>query len=92
MNLSAVFRVLGNPTRLRIYHLICRRPGLAVAKIVAITGLQQPLVSRYLAHLQAAGLVVLKRDGRWVRCTATPAGLAAVRAFLRAPAARRKVS
>jgi ArsR family transcriptional regulator len=59
-----MFKALSDRTRLRILHLL--RPGeRCVCDIVDVLGLSQPKISRHLAYLRKAGLVVSRREGHW---------------------------
>ena len=59
------FRVLGDPTRLRILELLedGERP---VGQLVAAVGLPQPRVSTHLACLRHCGFVTAERRGKEV--------------------------
>lgn len=59
------FRVLAEPTRLRILHAICDEEQ-SVSAIVAVTGATQPNVSRHLSLMLGAGIVERRRDGHAV--------------------------
>jgi ArsR family transcriptional regulator len=60
--LSAFFKALAEPTRLRIMNLLLRTP-LCVCEMAAILKLPQPLLSRHLAYLRNSGLVVGSKQG-----------------------------
>jgi ArsR family transcriptional regulator len=68
-----LFRVLGDPTRLRVLSLLFREE-LTVSELQEIVGVGQSTVSGHLAQLKGAGLVTARRDGAHSRYTATPAG------------------
>jgi len=59
------FRLLADPTRLRLLILLDREE-LSVAEVAAITQLAQPRVSTHLSKLKEAGLVTDRRDGVFV--------------------------
>jgi DNA-binding transcriptional ArsR family regulator len=62
---SKYFKAFGDPTRLRILTLLA--PGeMTVGEIVKDVGLSQPTVSRHLAILREAEVVVNRRDGQQV--------------------------
>lgn len=69
-----IFRALGDPTRLRIIHLL-RAMELAVGEIAQVVGQSQPRVSRHVRILAEAGLVDRRKEGNWVflRLTRDPA-------------------
>lgn len=59
------FRLLGEPTRLKILEAVCDRPR-AVNDIVAAVGATQANVSRHLSLLAAAGLLTRQKRGQSV--------------------------
>lgn len=64
--LHRLFKALAEPTRLRILNLLLIQP-FCVCELESILGLPQPLLSRHLAYLRSAGLVVDKRQGMRVQ-------------------------
>ncbi|BAI97751.1 ArsR family transcriptional regulator [Sphingobium sp. TA15] len=60
-----IFRALGDPTRLRIIHLL-RAMELAVGEIAQVVGQSQPRVSRHVRILAEADLVERRKEGNWV--------------------------
>ena len=66
MTPSALFRCLADDTRLRAVMLIVREGELCVCELVAALGDSQPKISRHLAQLRAAGLLLDRRQGLWV--------------------------
>lgn len=60
-----MFRAFSDRTRLRILHLL-RGEELCVCDLVDVLALPQPKVSRHLAYLRSAGLVVARKDGLWM--------------------------
>jgi DNA-binding transcriptional ArsR family regulator len=63
--LADLFRLLGDPTRLRIV-VACLRTPLAVSDIAGRLGLSVSLVSHHLRLLRGARLVRADRQGRQV--------------------------
>jgi len=62
-----VFAALGERIRLRLACcLLEAQDGLCVCELVDALALPQPSVSRHLRLLKAAGLVVERREGRWM--------------------------
>ncbi len=59
--LSQSFRVLGDPTRLRILRLIAEAP-LNVSELVSLVGVGQPSISHHLSRLRRFGLVREERQ------------------------------
>ena len=60
----ALFRAFADETRLRILNLLLDGE-LCVCDLCAILGQSQPKISRHLAYLRSAGLVVARDAGRW---------------------------
>ena len=63
--LLAIFRAVGDPSRLRILLLV-QGMELAVGEIAQVLQQSQPRVSRHLRILAEAGLVERVREGAWV--------------------------
>lgn len=57
---ASLHEACADPTRLRLLNLLAGGE-LCVCDLVALTRGSQPLVSRHLARLRAAGLVVVER-------------------------------
>ena len=89
--LVAVFKALGDPTRLKILDLLRSRGksccdlvtrderGLCACDIEEAVGLSQAAVSHHMGLLRRAGLVEAQKRGRWMfyrRNDAALAGLA----------------
>ena len=74
---SAVFKQLGDPTRVRIFWLLCHWEE-CVINISAMLEMSSPAVSHHLRPLKDCGLIVSRRKGKEVyyRAADTPqAGL-----------------
>jgi len=67
-----MFRAFSDRTRLRILHLL-RDGELCVCDLVDTLKAPQPKVSRHLAYLRAAGLVLARKQGLWSYYTLAPA-------------------
>jgi ArsR family transcriptional regulator len=63
--LQRVFKLLSDPTRVRILSLL-EREELAVQELMDVLGMAQSRVSRHLAILREAGLLRDRRDGTFV--------------------------
>ena len=63
--LQRVFKVLSDPTRMRILRIL-EREELVVQEIMEILAMAQSRVSRHLAILREAGLLQDRRDGTYV--------------------------
>ena len=59
------FRVLGEPMRLKVLQLICRKP-LTVGEIVTATGATQSNISKHLSLLASAGIITRQKDAQFV--------------------------
>lgn len=57
------FRMLADPTRLRMLWLLCGGE-YDVTSLAAAVGIARPAVSQHLGKLRLAGLVSTHRDGR----------------------------
>ena len=62
---AAYFRVLSEPMRLRIMHVVCQDER-TVSQIVELTGATQTNVSRHLNQMHAAGALARRKDGNLV--------------------------
>ncbi len=81
----AVFRALGDPTRLQIFRLIGSQPqAICVCDVVDRFDVSQPTISHHLKVLREAGLVTVSRRGVWAYYAADPRGLALLRESLEA--------
>ena len=59
-----IFRAFADETRLRILHLLMKGE-LCVCDIMSAMRTPQSKISRHLAYLRNAGLVVDRREGQW---------------------------
>jgi ArsR family transcriptional regulator len=72
----AVFRALGDPTRLEIFRLLAAQAGpVCACDVVDRFGLSQPTISHHLRILREAGLVKVSRRGVWAWYETDPHGL-----------------
>jgi ArsR family transcriptional regulator len=71
--LQKIFKTLSDPTRVRILTLLAREE-LAVQELMAVLGMAQSRVSRHLAILREAGLLLDRRDGTFVFYRFAPPG------------------
>ena len=60
---AEVLRHLGDPSRLRIFWLLCHCEE-CVMNIAALTGMSSPAVSHHLRLLKNGGLIVSRRAGK----------------------------
>ena len=64
-NPTDLFSALSHQTRLRCVMLLLDQPELCVCELTYILGATQPHMSRHLAQLREAGLVLDRRNGLW---------------------------
>lgn len=64
-DVAALFKVLGEPMRLKILQTVCKQPR-SVNEIVEATGASQANVSKHLSLLAAAGILRREKDGQRV--------------------------
>ena len=62
---SEAMRQLGDPSRLRIFWLLCHCEE-CVVNIAAIVSMSSPAVSHHLRILKSRGLIVSRREGKEV--------------------------
>lgn len=60
------FSALSNDVRLRCLMLLVEEEELCVCEFTHALGLAQPAVSRHLALLREAGIVLDRREGLWI--------------------------
>jgi ArsR family transcriptional regulator len=65
---EAVFKALGEPTRLKIIKLLATRE-LCVCDLVEIMQISQPRISQHLKVLKYAGLVNERKEGQRSICS-----------------------
>ena len=66
---AALFSALADPTRLRLFKLLCQQrtpDALCVNALAALLGVTQSAVSQHLRVLKGVGLVKGERRGRHV--------------------------
>lgn len=66
--MSALFRALGDPGRLRLLSFLAAQPGgeACVCNLTGPLGLSQPTVSHHLKVLTEAGLLERERRATWI--------------------------
>lgn len=64
-DLVRLFAALADPTRLRLLNLMHGRE-VCVCYFVEILKQSQPKISRHLAYLRKAQIVLARRDGKWM--------------------------
>ncbi len=63
---DSLFKLLADTTRLRCLFLMQTEGELCVCELTHALGLSQPKVSRHLASLREAGIVLDRREGLWI--------------------------
>jgi DNA-binding transcriptional ArsR family regulator len=76
-----LFVVLGEPNRRRLLELL-RGGEMTVTELAAQFSVTRPAISQHLGVLASAGLVEVRRDGRFRRYRVRPDGMAALRSSL----------
>jgi ArsR family transcriptional regulator len=64
-DLALLFAALADRTRLRLLNLMSGKE-VCVCYFVEILGQSQPKISRHLAYLRRAGIVIARREGKWM--------------------------
>jgi|SRR5579863_6235747 DNA-binding transcriptional ArsR family regulator len=80
-NPSASLKALGDPTRLKIFEQLAKRP-LAVVDIADSLPVSRPAVSQHLKVLKEAGLVMVRHQGTRHFYQLDPKGVEAMRKYL----------
>jgi ArsR family transcriptional regulator len=66
MDTEHFYACLANRERRRLLALFAKEPELCVCELVGATLLPQPRISRHLAMLRKAELLVFRRSGTWL--------------------------
>lgn len=66
------FKMLADSTRLRCLLLMQAEGELCVCELTHALNLSQPKISRHLAHLREAGVLVASRNGIWMNYRINP--------------------
>jgi ArsR family transcriptional regulator, arsenate/arsenite/antimonite-responsive transcriptional repressor len=69
---DVMFRAFSDRTRLRILNML-RTGETCVCDLVRVLNVPQPKVSRHLAYLRKAKLVVARKEGLWMHYRLSPA-------------------
>jgi ArsR family transcriptional regulator len=73
MNPQPIFEAFADPTRRRILALLADQGELCVCELTAALDQGQPKISRHLATLKEAALVIPRRSGTWMHYRLDPA-------------------
>lgn len=81
---ASMLAAMGTEPRLAIVRLLltAHPDGLVVGEIAAELGMAASTLSHHLDKLKNAGLVAVRREGTFLRCTANAAGLEDLLGFL----------
>lgn len=71
-----IFRALADPTRRALFERLCREGEHSVGALTLGAGVSQPVVSKHLAVLKQAGLVIDRPSGRQTHYRADLSALA----------------
>ena len=82
-SLASLFAALADLTRLRLLNLMAGRE-VCVCYFVEILRQGQPKISRHLAYLRRTGLVIARREGKWMHYRIAPPADAAAASILAA--------
>lgn len=84
VELSALFKTLADPVRLRVLSLIASHAGgeVCVCDITGAFSLTGPTISYHLKQLRQAGLITGERRGTWVYYRVHPEVLSRLSAVL----------
>lgn len=69
---DSFFKMLADSTRLRCLMLMQVEGELCVCELTHALNLSQPKISRHLAHLREAGVLVARRNGTWMNYRINP--------------------
>jgi len=69
---DSFFKMLADSTRLRCLLLMQSEGELCVCELTHALNLSQPKISRHLAHLRDAGVLVARRNGTWMNYRINP--------------------
>ncbi|AJQ26968.1 ArsR/SmtB family transcription factor [Pelosinus fermentans] len=78
---ALIFKALGDDIRLEIVKMLIDKE-LCVCDILAAFDKSQPAISHHLKVLKQSGIVVDKRDGKWVYYQLNPEAFNQVEVFL----------
>jgi ArsR family transcriptional regulator len=74
--LVAMFKALGDATRLEIFRLIAAQEApLCACDVVERFDVSQPTISHHMKVLREAGLITVSRRGVWAYYAANPRGV-----------------
>jgi len=72
LNPLQLFKTLSDETRLNLVLLLREKGELCVCELTSILREAQPKISRHLALLRDNGLLIDRRDGKWIHYRLSP--------------------
>ncbi|RUM44215.1 MAG: transcriptional regulator [Desulfocapsa sp.] len=72
MKQTAIFQMLSDETRLRALALMAAEKELCVCELVHALEISQPRISRHMAVMRDAGVVLSRRHAQWVFHSISP--------------------
>ena len=66
---AELFRVLGDPTRIEILRLLSMADEVACTTLDDILPVSKSTISYHIKALKTAGLLTVRKDGRWYHYT-----------------------
>ncbi|WP_394515536.1 metalloregulator ArsR/SmtB family transcription factor [Pantoea sp. SGAir0215] len=72
LNPLQLFKTLSDETRLSLVLLLQEKGELCVCELTSTLRESQPKISRHLALLRDAGLLIDRRDGKWIHYRLSP--------------------
>lgn len=72
-SLSSILKLVGDDSRLKILCIL-RQGEHCVCEVIKHLGLSQTLVSHHLKDLKEAGIVIDRKDNRWIHYSLTEEG------------------
>lgn len=66
VHLADGFKLLGEPSRIRILYALLEAGELCVCDLAAVVGVSETVVSHSMRLLRAGGIVANRRDGRMI--------------------------
>lgn len=67
-----LFKNLSDETRLNLVMLLREKGELCVCELTSVLKEAQPKISRHLALLRDGGLIIDRRDGKWIYYRLSP--------------------
>ena len=72
MKQTVIFQMLSDETRLRALALMAAEKELCVCELVHALEISQPKISRHMATMREAGVVLSRRHAQWVFYSINP--------------------